>query len=302
MTRRPPPLAPGDRIGVAAPGGPVRTDRLEAGLIYLKTRGYRPVEGRHLRERHGYLAGPDRSRRADLQGMISDPSIAAIWFARGGYGTGRILEAIDLTPLRRRPKALIGYSDLTMLQAAADREIGLSSFYGPHVAELGDPGSFDEASLWSALSRPDRPLSFPLPRDGVVRPGRGEGRLVGGCLALLAALAGSRWLPRTRGAILFWEEVNEEPYRIDRMLLTLRHAGALDGIAGMVVGSLTGCEPKDPDAALTLREILETHLRGTRVPVLTGLPAGHTRGKVTLPLGRRAVLTSRPPRLVISGR
>ncbi|MGH9796546.1 MAG: S66 peptidase family protein [Candidatus Polarisedimenticolia bacterium] len=302
MRRPPAPLRPGDRIGVAAPGGPVRTERLEAGLAYLERRGYRPVEGRHLRERHGYLAGPDRDRRADLQGMISDPSIAAIWFARGGYGTGRILEAIDLSPLRRRPKTIVGYSDSTMLQAAADRTIGLPSFYGPIVAELGEPDSFDEESLWSALVEPDRALTFALPRDGVVRAGRGEGRVVGGCLSLLAALAGSRWLPRTRGAILFWEEVNEQPFRIDRMLMTLRHAGALEGIAGMVVGSLTGCEPKDPDAALTIREILETHLRGARVPVLTGLQAGHCRGKVTLPLGRRAVLTSRPPRLLITGR
>jgi muramoyltetrapeptide carboxypeptidase len=295
----PPRLAPGDRIGVCAPGGPVREEALDRGLAYLKSRGYVPVPGRHLRERRGYLAGSDRHRREDLQRCLSDPTLRAVWFARGGYGTGRILADLDLAPLRRRPKALIGYSDLTVLLAAVDRVLGLCTFHGPLVAELGDPDAFDAGSLWEALEGGDRRAGRAIPGGRALRRGRGEGRLVGGCLSLLVGLLGTPYAPRTDGAILFWEDVNEEPFRIDRMLGHLRLAGVLAGLRGMVVGRLPGCEPKDPAAALPLAEILATHLRGTTYPVVIDYPAGHGPGKRTLPLGRRVRLTTDPPGLTV---
>jgi muramoyltetrapeptide carboxypeptidase len=293
-----PPLRAGARIGVCAPGGPVREDALERGLAYLRERGFRPVEGRHLRARHAYLAGNDTQRLADLQAFVSDPSIGAIWFARGGYGTGRILADLDLAPLRRAPKALVGYSDLTVLQAACDRALGLCSYYGPLVGELGDPAAFDEGSLWAALSG-DAAAGRGLEAGSVARTGRGEGRLVGGCLSLLVGLVGTPYAPRTDGAVLFWEDVNEEPYRIDRMLGQLRLAGVLEGLRGMIVGRLIGCDPEDPEATLPLVDILETHLRGTHYPVVVDFPAGHCPAKVTLPLGRRVRLETAPPRLTV---
>ena len=287
----PPVLAPGDRIGVAAPGGPVRSESLETGIGYLAARGYVAVRGRHLGSRHGYLAGTDRERLEDLNGLLADPTLRAIWFARGGYGSARIVSGLALPGLRKRPKALIGYSDVTVIQAAAWRRLGLVTFYGPLVSELGDPAAFDETSLWDALQ--GRARGHALEASGVLRPGAGEGPLVGGCLSLLVSLVGTPYEPRTEGAILFWEEVNEEPYRIDRMLGHLKLAGRLRRLKGMIVGRPVGCRAQDPANDLPLADILKTHLEGTDYPVVLDFPAGHGPGKMTLPLGRRVRLDTR---------
>ncbi len=293
----PPPLRPGDLIGVAAPAGPVEPVALEAGIAYLESRGYRVRRGRHLERRHGYLAGADTDRLSDLNALLADPDPVAIWFARGGYGSGRIVERLDLEPLCRAPKALIGYSDLTVVQAAAWRRHRLVTYYGPMVADLGERGRFDEPSLWESVSGGGGGSSHALDRSAVLRPGSGEGPLIGGCLSLLVSLIGTPWDLTTDGAILFWEEVNEEPFRIDRMLGHLRHAGKLERLRGMVVGRLTGCQPRGGSDDLSIEEILLTHLEGTDYPVILDLPAGHADAKITLPLGRTARLESDPPRL-----
>lgn len=293
----PPPLRAGDMIGVAAPAGPVDRSALEAGIAYLESRGFRLRRGRHIGDRHGYLAGADADRLSDLNSLLADPDLAAIWFVRGGYGSGRIIDRIDFEPLRRGPKALIGYSDLTVVQAAAWRHYGLVTYYGPMVADLGDAGRFDESSLWEAVSGDGGLSGRSLGRSTVLRPGTGEGPLVGGCLSLLVSLIGTPWDLPTDGAILFWEEVNEDPFRIDRMLGHLRHAGKLDRLRGMMVGKLVGCEPPNAGGGLSIEEILHTHLKATDYPVVLDLPAGHADAKITLPLGRTARLETDPPRL-----
>ena len=298
----PPVLAPGDRIGVAAPGGPIRRDMVDRGMAYLAARGFHPVAGRNLERRHAYLAGEDHERLDDLNRLIADPDLRAVWFARGGYGSARIVQGVDFTTLRRSPKALIGYSDITVLQSAAWTEARLQTFHGPMVTELGDPERFDEASLWSALSGSPGGRSHALPAATVVRPGRGEGPLFGGCLSLLVSLVGTPYEPPLHDSILFWEEVNEEPYRIDRMLAQLRLSGRLANLRGMIVGRLVGCEAEDPDNELPLAEILATHLAGTDYPVVVDFPAGHCAGKVTLPIGREARLDTGGLSLTISGR
>jgi muramoyltetrapeptide carboxypeptidase len=295
----PAPLAPGDRIGIAAPGGPVRPAALEAGIAYLSARGYVPVRGRHLDGRHGYLAGSDSDRLEDVNGFLADPSIRAIWFARGGYGSARIVAGLRLAGLRQHPKVLIGYSDVTVIQAAALRRAGLATLYGPLVQELGSPEAFDEGSLWEAAEGGARAIEHRLEPAAVLRPGVGEGPLVGGCLSLLVSLIGTPYEPPTDGAILFWEEVNEEPYRIDRMLGHLRLAGRLRRLKGMLVGRPVGCRAQDPANDLPLSEILLSHLKSTRYPVVLDFPAGHCPGKVTLPLGRRARLDAPAHRLRI---
>ena len=298
----PPRLAPGDRIGVAAPGGPVRREALERGVAYLEARGFRPILGKHVGRRRAYLAGSDRERRDDLNSLIADPEIRAIWCARGGYGSARIVADLDFEPLRRRPKALIGYSDITVLQAAVFRKLRLASVYGPLVSELGDPASYDEPSLWKALSDDWSDLAWSLPAASVHRGGSGEGPLLGGCLSLLVSLVGTPFEPSLEGAVLFWEDVNEEPYRIDRMLGHLRLAGRLKNLSGMVVGRLVGCEAKDAQNDAPLREILDAHLSGTDYPVVIDFPAGHAPGKVALPLGRTVHLDAGAPSLAVSGR
>jgi muramoyltetrapeptide carboxypeptidase len=297
----PPPLLPGDRIGIAAPGGPIRKEPFERGVAYLEARGFRPVLGEYVGRRHGYLAGTDDERLADLSAFVSDPGIRAIWCARGGYGSPRIVADLDLDPLRRHPKALIGYSDITALHAAVFRKLRLATWHGPLISELGDPALYDESSLWKALSGDGKDLAWPLPASSVHHAGVGEGPLVGGCLSLLVALVGTPYEAPMDGAILFWEEVNEEPFRIDRMLCHLRLSGRLRKLRGMVVGRLVGCVAKDPQNEMPLREILETHLAGTDYPVVTDFPAGHCPGKTTLPLGRTVRLDTGALRLAVSG-
>lgn len=294
-------LRPGDRIGIAAPGGPIREADLDRGMAYLAERGYSPVAAPHLRSRHGYLAGTDHERLRDLNGFLADRDLQAVWFARGGYGSARLVADLDLSPLRKRPKALIGYSDVTVLQAAALRALGLVTFHGPLVSELGDTAAFSEASLWRALSSGPGPLDYDLDPGSVLRAGRGEGPLVGGCLSLLVSLVGTPHEPPTDGAILFWEDVNEEPYRIDRMLGHLRLAGRLARLRGMLIGRLVGCRAREPGNDLPLAEILEAHLKGTDYPVVMDVEAGHCPGKLTLPLGRLARLDTAGARLSIPG-
>ena len=290
----PPPLPPGGSIGIVAPSGPIRPAALESGLAYLRERGYRVVEGTHLRRRHGYLAGTDAERSADLNRAMADPSLDAIIFARGGNGCGRILEDLDFSPLRSRPKIFLGYSDLTAFYSALQRATGIAGFYGPMVLNFNRPGKeFREKALWSVLERRPGWNRFRLSRRGVLREGSAGGRLVGGCLSLLVSLLGTRFDLDTRGTILFWEEVDEEPYRIDRMLNHLRMAGKFRDLKGMVVGRLEGCRPRGKTAGLPLREILADHLRGTRFPVVLDFPAGHAPGKMTLPLGLPARLDTR---------
>lgn len=296
----PPPLAPGDRIGIAAPGGPIRREALDRGMAYLAARGLQPVAGRSLAQRYGYLAGTDRERLDDLNRLIADRALKAIWFARGGYGSARIVADVDFDALRLSPKALIGYSDTTVLQAAAWAKARLQTWYGPLVSELGDPALFDEASLWGALSGAPAALSHSIPPASVVRPGAGEGPLVGGCLSLLVGLVGTPYEPPMDGAVLFWEEVNEEPYRIDRMLGHLRLAGRLAKLQGMVVGRLVDCTARDPLNDLPLRDLLEAHLAGTNYPVVVDFPAGHCAAKVTLPLGRAVRLDTAALRLTVT--
>ncbi len=295
----PPPLKPGDRIGVAAPAGPVRQSAVEAGMRYLRERGYRPESAPHLLDRFGYLAGTDDDRLDDLNRMIADDDLAAVWFARGGYGSGRIVDRVDLGPLRDRPKALVGYSDMTMLFAAARRSLDLVTYYGPMVTDLGTPARFDPASLWSMVGAAATGSEYDISSATVLRRGSGRGPLLGGCLSLLVSLLGTPWDLQTDGAILYWEEVNEEPYRIDRMLGHLKNAGKLARLKGMVVGSLVNCRPADPAAALSIADIVRTHLAGTDYPVMMDLPSGHAEGKLTLALGRPVRMTTEPPRLAV---
>ncbi len=299
----PPRLGSGDRIGVVAPAGPVREEALERGLATLRGRGYEVVEGAHLRQRAGYLAGSDRDRLADFNMMIRDPRVRAVWYARGGYGSARIVEGLDFAALRRRPKALIGYSDATVLHAALWRRARLASYYAPNISEVGDPARYDARSLWGFLEGgEDAEIDLPLGKATVLRGGRAEGVLLGGCLSLLVSLVGTPWALPDAGAIFFWEEVGEEPYRIDRMLGHLRQSGSLARIAAMIVGQTVGCEAKDSANAVPLREIVRRHLEAARIPVLVGVPAGHGPGKLTLPLGRRVRLDANRGVLALSGR
>jgi muramoyltetrapeptide carboxypeptidase len=244
--------------------------------------------GRHVFARDGYFAGSDSRRAEDLAAMIQDDEVRAIHFARGGWGMSRILHAVPWATLARRPKLLIGYSDLTSLFAPALDRAGLATIYGPLVTELGRGRSFDRASLERAYFHPARPLRIPIPKSGLWRSGSAEGRAAGGCLTLLAHLAGTDYAPRLRGRVLLLEEIQEPPYRLDRLLTQMELAGMLDGLRGVLIGSMTDCDPS-PGSAPThsARDILLDHLGGRGIPVIAGMRFGHLDRKRSIPIGFR---------------
>jgi muramoyltetrapeptide carboxypeptidase len=256
---------------------------LEAGVARLQAMGYRTLLGAHVLARNGYLAGDDRQRVADLETMLRDPAVRAVWFSRGGYGSPRLLEKISWARFARQPKLLIGYSDLTALFAEAVKRAGPVCLYGPVVTELGNADLYHGPSLRRLLA--GKQSEIRISRRQVLAPGRARGPLVGGNLTVLTHLCGTRFAPRGRGAILFLEEVGEEAYRIDRMLTQLRLAGLLRDVAGVLLGSFSVPTRRRFPPDRPLLEILRETFLPLGVPVVQELPAGHVRAKQTLPLG-----------------
>jgi muramoyltetrapeptide carboxypeptidase len=264
---------------------------LARGIAALEAMGFRVRVGRAVGERCGYLAGSDTARLADLQAMLDDPSVRAIFCARGGYGSQRLVPHVDWSGMRRTPKVVVGYSDATALLLAALRVVG-TAVHGPMVADDLARGLTSAASehLRRLLGDPEYRW-----RDAAavcVRPGRAEGRLVGGCLSVLAATLGTAHAPDTRDAVLFLEDVNEPAYRLDRLLLQLRQCGALDAVAGVVFGRLEGCGAHD---GVTPLDVVRDHFAESPYPVAFGMAAGHSAAasevtNMALPLGVRVAL------------
>jgi len=288
---RPRALRAGDLIGLAAPAGPVDERQLRRGAAELEALGFAVSVPEGLFERRGFTAGSVERRLEELHRLYADETIAAIWCARGGAGAGRLLWRLDEELLRAHPKPLVGYSDITYLHLLLGR-LGIVSFHGPMVArELAD-ANYDRASLWRAVTGEGPPYASGEDDLVPLRAGRGEGVLRGGCLSILAAAAGTPWALDTTGedAILFLEDVDERPYRVDRMLLQLRESGALASVRGIVFGDMKGCAPR-MDEPYRLEDVLHEALEGIDVPIALGLSSGHTSSPaVTLPLGVRARL------------
>ncbi len=291
-TSRPRALRPGDLIAVAAPAGPVDEQRLSRGVAELERLGFAVRVAEGVQDRAGFTAGPAQARLAQLHGLVADPEVRAIVCARGGAGVLHLLPSLDLALLRARPKLVVGYSDITALHLVLSR-LGIPGLHGPMVArELADgEAAYDRASLWHALTGEGEPWTSG-PELQPLRDGTAEGELRGGCLSLLAACAGTPWSLQTAGerVVLFVEDVGEPPYRLDRMLRQLRHAGALAGVCGVVFGELRGCRP-GPEAQYRLEDVLLDALSGLELPIALGLPSGHvSTPNVTLPLGARVRL------------
>ena len=284
-------LRRGDTVGVVATGFAVEPARLTAGVARLERMGYRVALGRHVRDRHGYLAGSDDERAEDLAAMLRDDDVRAVWFARGGYGTARILDRVPWRALAARPTILVGYSDLTALFAPAIDRARVLCLYGPVVAELGDPTAWHPGSLRRLLA--GRPVAYRIAARDVVVPGRALGRLIGGNLSVLTHLCGTPYAPDCRGAILFLEDTGEPTYRIDRMLTQLAQAGWLARVQGIVIGGLSVPRRKrfPPDRALD--EVLVEAFAPLGVPVIRGIACGHVARKRTLPLGGTAEIDTR---------
>jgi muramoyltetrapeptide carboxypeptidase len=285
-------LGPGARVSLVAAAGPLPEGGIERASARVKALGWEPLLGKFAGGRWGYLAGRDEERLADLTEALQAPDNDAIWLLRGGYGTMRLLDRLDLTPLRDRPRPLVGFSDNTALHLAARRH-DVVTFHGPHPAPREFP-AFSLDGLRTMLTTPHPLGELPLPADATERPisiaaGVAEGPLIGGNLALLAATVGTPYQMDARGAILFLEEVGESMYRIDRLLTQLLLAGLLHEVEGIAVGGVTEC----PDAGTgspTPAEIVEDRLGSLGVPIAIGFPFGHLAESWTLPYGIRARL------------
>ena len=290
-------LQPGSRVALVAPAGPLRDETdLERAIASARACDWEPVVGAHVLERDGYLAGTDAHRLADLNKFVADPAIDGIWCIRGGYGTMRLLDSLDYDAWQRQPKALIGYSDITALHAAIGQRAALITFHGPTArAELT---SFSRASLRAALI--DGTDSAGAAPDALtLQPGRAEGRLVGGNLALVAALVGTRYEPSFDGAILVLEDVNESVYRLDRMFTQLRLSGSLDQLAGIALGQFSEIPDESTKETRPLLDLLYEVADQCAVPCLADLPIGHTPDQWTIPLGATAELDADNKTLMI---
>ncbi|EFL35964.1 carboxylpeptidase [Streptomyces viridochromogenes DSM 40736] len=290
---RPPRLAPGARVAVVAPSGPVPEERLQAGIDVLRGWDLDPMVMPHVLGRHdtlGYLAGTDAERAADLQNAWCDPAVAAVLCARGGYGAQRMVDLLDWDAMRAAgPKVLAGFSDITVLHQAFATRLGLVTLYGPAAAGVDFlKNARAQDHLRATLFDPEsvRTVTAVPPGGGVLVPGRARGVTLGGCLSLLASDLGT---PHTHagagGGLLLIEDVGESPYRLDRYLTQLLRSGRLDGVAGIVLGSWESCGPYEE-----VRAVLADRLGGLGVPVVEEFGFGHCEGALTLPLGARAEL------------
>ncbi len=296
---RPHRLGPGQTIGLVAPSAaPNQADRVRFAAETIESLGLRVRPGRHLLERDGYLAGTDAARADDLTAMFADEGVDAIWCLRGGYGASRLLPMLDYELIRRNPKPLIGYSDITALHMAVHAKTGLVTFHGPLA--WGPLTAYTLGELRRVLCATDVPVRLGAPppvegREGQVEwenrvttlvPGRARGRLVGGNLCLMAHLSGTPYASDLRGAILFLEDVDEHFYRIDRYLTQLWLSGALAGVSAVAFGKFTRCEPSPFFVQNRLLEdILGERCRALGVPAIAGLMIGHVDDQTTLPVG-----------------
>jgi muramoyltetrapeptide carboxypeptidase len=303
---RPSRLSPGQTVGLVAPSSaPNEPEDVRFAIETLESLGFRVRPGDHVFERHGYLAGADAARAADLNDMFADDGVDAVWCVRGGYGASRILPLLDYGQMRRTPKALIGYSDITALHMALHTQAGLVSFHGPVAWRAFTPYTLGE---WKrVMCEPSVPVCVGAPppfergegqidrknRVTTLVPGRARGRLVGGNLCLMAHLTGTPYAPDLRGAILFLEDIDEPYYRIDRFLTQLWLSGRLEGVAGVAFGKFTRCEPSASFVQnRVLEDILAERCRALGVPAVSGLMIGHVEDQTTLPIGCLAELNA----------
>lgn len=287
--RRPPALAPGDKIRLVAPASPFDREAFEAGRAALAALGFVPVVAETEFAASGFLAGDDASRAARLTRALAEPDTRAVWAIRGGYGTVRTMAQLDLGLLRRSDKLVIGFSDLTALLINLATPGGLVCVHGPVITQLAKLPAAQRRWVKNLICDPQPVGPVPLGRLKSLVPGRAQGRLVGGNLSILASLVGTPLLPSLRGAILFLEEVGEAAYRIDRVWRQLIESRALAGVKGLILGELVDCKPGGR-GRWSARAVLERAVAALGVPAVSGAAFGHARRNVALPVGVRARL------------
>jgi len=299
---RPKRLKKGDLVGLINPAGATfHPDRAEIARETMAALGLRTRFGDHLLDRYGYLAGRDEDRAADINGFFADPEVHAVLALRGGWGCNRLLPGLDYELIRKNPKVVMGMSDITGLLLGIHAKTGVVTFHGPTGGSSWNEFTTDHArrvlfdgeaiSMHNKMGTDDRLVQVKN-RVLTITPGTARGPLLGGNLTVLTALMGSDYLPNFDGCILFLEDVNEEVYRVDRMLTQLSLAGVLGRIGGFVFGHCSDCDPDRSYGSLTLQEVLADHVAPLGVPAWYGSMIGHIADKFTVPLGIEAEIDS----------
>lgn len=288
----------GDTLGVIAPSSGLPPHVYEKAIKNLKDLGFKLKIGKHCQKINGYLAGTDAERLEDLHWAFSDPEVDAVWCLRGGYGATRLLPHIDFKLIKKHPKILIGYSDITALHLAIFQETGLITFHGP--VGTSDYNDYTKGHVLNTLMNPTPQYKVELSAENqkkesnlfktaVIAPGKCHGQLIGGNLTLLSAMAGTPFgMKDLKGKILFMEDIDERPYRIDRMLVQLLQSHNLKDCAGIALGVFEGCNPKTDENSLSLMDCFKDLLGGLGIPVFYGLSFGHISNQFTLPVGIEA--------------
>lgn len=284
--KAPAPLQPGDTIGMVCPAGFMDLSRMEDCFRALERWGLKVKKGKTLESSSdNYFSGTDEERLSDLQEMLDDPSVNAMLFGRGGYGTSRILDQIDFSSFLRHPKWIVGFSDITALHCHLQQQFNIASIHGPMAAAfIGEGASSDSVhTLRNALFR--KGYDYAVAPNGLNREGVAEGVLIGGNLALLAHLVGTPSDPDYTGKILFIEDIGEYLYSIDRMLIQLQRAGKLQGLAGMIVGGFTDMKDTTRPFGQTIKALIQEKLEGYTFPVCYDFPVSHGEHNYALKCG-----------------
>jgi muramoyltetrapeptide carboxypeptidase len=293
-------LSPGDKVGLITPGSSIPDANYEKAIQNLTQLGLQVVPGKFVREKRGFTAGTDAQRLEDLHTFFEDPSIKAIWCARGGYGCSRLLPFMNYELIRKNPKILIGYSDITALLQAIFLQTGLVGFHGPVAGSTWTPYTLQHIKgvLFDSFTNPyvirlaeeeqtnenEHFIPYTI-NQGIV-----SGRLMGGNISLLAALAGTPFALDATDKLLFMEDIDERPYSLDRMFTQLRQSANLHRAKGFVLGVFEGCNPKKGEESLSLKETIMDRLSEWNLPAVYGLSFGHVPNNFTLPLGIMAEL------------
>lgn len=297
-TVRAPRLRPGDTVGLVNPAGVTyESVDIQIARETLAALGLKAKLGTHALDRYGYLAGKDVDRAADVNAMFGDPEIRAVMAIRGGWGCSRILPFLEYELIRKNPKVLVGYSDITSLLLAITTRSGLITFHGPVATSTWNSFSVDyfrrilfgaEAVTMQNPGRSDDSLAQTKDRVQTVTGGKARGRLLGGNLSVLTGMVGSDYLPDWKDAILFVEDDGEDIYRVDRMITQLKLAGVLGSLRGFIFGKCTKCGSGDSFGSLTLEEVLSDHVKPLGIPSWYGAMIGHIENKFTVPVGAEA--------------
>ncbi len=287
-------IAKGETIGLVAPAGPlINKDNFTAGVRVLEEKGFRLKYNRRLLNAKGYLAGSDHERAHEFNSLWADPEVKALVAARGGYGCLRLLELIDMKQIRKHPKILIGFSDLTVLLAAINKKTGLVTYHGPVVTTLSSIDKKSQQSFFNTLAG-KTPNRINPSRVKVLKEGRAKGILLGGNLTTLVHMVATPYEIPWHQAILFLEDIGELPYRLDRLLTHLSQAGKLQKIRGLILGTFSDEDRKENgDMQKIVHKRIVELLEDTDIPVWVNFPVGHSRRNLTLPIGVDAEMDSK---------